>query len=1017
MPFVSRQQARWAHATDQPFARRWDKETDFAKLPKRVKRIRSRMGLKGCTCKALATETPSAARTIAPTAAAPAAKPAGGSLGPGITRIRGNLCNVHGKYGPCDAALSKKKPKGGKGRAAAKPKKPKLTGQERQSARDDKKRTNAADVAKRMSDADTGLSSTGSAALLAMRTGTQPDATQGPGLVTMGLAEQASDGSYRMTPTGRAVVGAMESGDYQRAIDTISRGTDTATARTGRQTAAAQRRQDTAGKRAAAQIGRDLAKNERAARLAQRQAAAAAKKKPSAGAKKPTAQAAPSKRAARLSKRGGGGSSASGGGSSAAPKKPVAPKPEKPSKEQQQSDNRASVRDAMAQADQGLAPGGFDNLIALGGGKEPDDIGAQGLISMGMAEMGTDGTLRLTTAGRQAIAAANRGDAKAAIDVISRASEPPTKKEMRRAQRIHAMQTYKAGSPGDYLVVEDPAKPTTWHLQVRRNGKPDHGLMGGAWAALHGGYRGNTYAGPNKAQALTKLRALYASEKMPLPSEKDFTEKAQTAEDRAMFAKMGGGGSGGGGGGSGGGGSKLWSKDPKTGKRKPTDSEIKSRVSDLEKQRRGYETLAEVSRYGMSPSKGYESERHAHAKIREIDREIARLKKQKPSTDKEYTTGKESTFTVYKDATGADRWVSVSSTAYRDRDKEIVSTKALTGAVALADASGARGPLRFWHVPGVELGDCDYQATAQDGRFLIESGTFRSPALAAAVKSHADDYQLSIGFTHPPNEPDSHGVFSHIAIFERSLVPRGRASNPLTQLTLVTKEIRMLTEEKQAELTRLLDGNGELLAGLLGKIASTDKAAQDGGIAYKDAPDIRAIIREELASLLSETTEKAAPPPMMAEGTPEEEAAESPEEEQTEMDAGEGDAGDYMDAEELASLVAQKLLDALMPHLGIGQKMDEVKSMLGGMAGGYAKKDAELAEVKETLATVQAQVADLSGGQPRIMAGGYRASQSSATVTTDDRLKEAQPSADPRMAAFSDFLGELGLNQPAQPGV
>ena len=55
--------------------------------------------------------------------------------------------------------------------------------------------------------------------------------------------------------------------------------------------------------------------------------------------------------------------------------------------------------------------------------------------------------------------------------------------------------------------------------------------------------------------------------------------------------------------------------------------------------------------------------------------------------------------------------------------------------------------------------------------------------------------------------------------------------------------------------------------------------------------------------------------------------------------------------------------------------MDEVKSMLGGMAGSYAKKDAELAEVKETLATVQAQVADLSGSQPRIMAGGYRPSQ------------------------------------------
>lgn len=69
-----------------------------------------------------------------------------------------------------------------------------------------------------------------------------------------------------------------------------------------------------------------------------------------------------------------------------------------------------------------------------------------------------------------------------------------------------------------YLVVEDPQAPSTWHLRVRNaNGAVDHRLMGAAWAALHGGYRGNKYAGPNKGQALAKLRRLYESEKMPVP--------------------------------------------------------------------------------------------------------------------------------------------------------------------------------------------------------------------------------------------------------------------------------------------------------------------------------------------------------------------------------------------------------------------------------------------------------------------------------------------------------------------
>lgn len=69
-----------------------------------------------------------------------------------------------------------------------------------------------------------------------------------------------------------------------------------------------------------------------------------------------------------------------------------------------------------------------------------------------------------------------------------------------------------------FLVVEDPEKTSTWHLPVKGcDGKPDHRLMGAAWAALHGGYRGNKYQGPGKQQAISKLRSLYEREGMDLP--------------------------------------------------------------------------------------------------------------------------------------------------------------------------------------------------------------------------------------------------------------------------------------------------------------------------------------------------------------------------------------------------------------------------------------------------------------------------------------------------------------------
>jgi len=70
---------------------------------------------------------------------------------------------------------------------------------------------------------------------------------------------------------------------------------------------------------------------------------------------------------------------------------------------------------------------------------------------------------------------------------------------------------------GDFLVVIDAEKPSTWHLPVKKNGKPDHRLMGAAWAALHAGFRGNTYDGPQKSEAISKLKTLYKSEEIELP--------------------------------------------------------------------------------------------------------------------------------------------------------------------------------------------------------------------------------------------------------------------------------------------------------------------------------------------------------------------------------------------------------------------------------------------------------------------------------------------------------------------
>ena len=85
----------------------------------------------------------------------------------------------------------------------------------------------------------------------------------------------------------------------------------------------------------------------------------------------------------------------------------------------------------------------------------------------------------------------------------------------------------------DFLVTEDPEKPSTWHLQVKRHGKADHNLMGGAKGALTDpNYRGgNPYQGPEKSAALRKLKALYKSEGL------DFNEAAVDAEENGDMAE------------------------------------------------------------------------------------------------------------------------------------------------------------------------------------------------------------------------------------------------------------------------------------------------------------------------------------------------------------------------------------------------------------------------------------------------------------------------------------------------
>lgn len=114
-------------------------------------------------------------------------------------------------------------------------------------------------------------------------------------------------------------------------------------------------------------------------------------------------------------------------------------------------------------------------------------------------------------------------------DVEELETEPTMTEEADKPMKTVGGESYPAS---DFLVVPDPQSPSTWALQVKKNGVVDHGLMGGAWAALHGGYRGNKYEGEDKGAALTALKALYKAEEMEEPGVKE-------AEPLSPYALMG----------------------------------------------------------------------------------------------------------------------------------------------------------------------------------------------------------------------------------------------------------------------------------------------------------------------------------------------------------------------------------------------------------------------------------------------------------------------------------------------
>ncbi|MBD3268490.1 hypothetical protein GF373_17620 [bacterium] len=197
-------------------------------------------------------------------------------------------------------------------------------------------------------------------------------------------------------------------------------------------------------------------------------------------------------------------------------------------------------------------------------------------------------------------------------------------------------------------------------------------------------------------------------------------------------------------------------------------------------------------------------------------------------------------FFVTKDAkTGRPRWTAISSTAFVDRENQIVSREGIRKSIERADQNKTYGDLTYWHTP-IKLGECDYQA--QHGVCLVESGLFDdTPVGRAAAKSLSgpvgEKWGTSIEFLPLKSIEDVvikgrhvDTIWQDFQIIRRSPVPQEFAAANHTRIYV--KGARM-NEAKAQALQELL--GPDLAASVLESVEHIDKETADPEAVFKSA--------------------------------------------------------------------------------------------------------------------------------------------------------------------------------------
>ena len=230
-------------------------------------------------------------------------------------------------------------------------------------------------------------------------------------------------------------------------------------------------------------------------------------------------------------------------------------------------------------------------------------------------------------------------------------------------------------------------------------------------------------------------------------------------------------------------------------------------------------------------------------------------------------TDAKATFTSYKSADGAWRWLSLSNWAVVDKESEIVSEQAYKDAIEHAQKSGDWGELDLVHVNGTDVGDCDTLFILKGGDSPAKFGaggtwldTAKATSAREAIQAEPDYWGVSLKFRYNPQRL-VRGVYTgDIQVLKHSILPQAMAASYGTGIAVQGGNVSKALDEKAAEALRKLGHTEDEVAALAEK--QTAAPAEENVVEKEESTQAipeRATLWAQLGKWFGVETKEVAP--------------------------------------------------------------------------------------------------------------------------------------------------------------